>query len=613
MTDELLPYYNRELSFLRRMGAEFAQANPKIAGRLRLGPDSSEDPHVERLIEAFAYLTARIRHKLDDDLPELTEGVLGVLYPHYLAPVPSMSIVQFRLHPTQSELTTGYTVPRESVLETEPIQGEPCRFRSCYATTLWPVELKSASLSRPPFTAPVTRFSAQAAAVLQLTLRCNSEQVTFAKLPLNSLRFFLKGQSQHVFSLYELLFNNTLQIALASPGRKGEPTLLDRQCLRQVGFERDEGLLPYAPRSSLGYRLLSEYFGFTEKFLFFDLTGLTPQALKQAGNQLDIFFYLNRTTSDLEQNLNADMFRLGCTPIVNLFRQRAEPIKLTHNVYQYRVVPDARRPRATEVYSIDRVTATSPAGEQVEYVPFYSMQHAVQRGTEQPFWHATRKTAGESESRIDDGTEVLLSLVDLDFHPSAPANWTLDVETTCLNRDLPNRLPFGGDQPRLQLAEGGAPLGRILCLSPPTRTLRPSLRDGALWRLLSHLTLNHLSLVDNELGAEALRETLRLYDFSGSPEKSALVEGILSVNSRRVAGRVGGHLVGGFCRGVEVTVNFDEKRFSGSSVFLFASVLERFLALHCSINSFTKLTATIKGRDAALRQWPPRAGERVLV
>jgi type VI secretion system protein ImpG len=611
MSDELLPYYQRELAYIRKMGGKFADANPKIAARLRIAADTCEDPHVERMIEGFAYLTARIRHKLDDDFPELSDAMLGVLYPHYLAPVPSMAMVQFVLDRSQGELTSGYTVARGASIETEPIDGEPCRFQTCYPVTLWPIELESASLSGRPFTAPATPYSSQAAGVLKLELRCMSKDVNFGQLALQSLRFFLKGQDPHVYDLFELIHNNTLEIALASSPRDNAPVLLDRRKIRTVGFERDEGMLPYTARSFLGYRLLTEFFAFPRKFLFFELADMGGKHMSRVGNKLEIYFYLNRTTSDLEHNVDAATFRMGCTPIVNLFRQQAEPIELSHTQTEYHIVPDKRRPLATELYSVDRVSATS-AKEQAEFAPFYSFKHGTDASTERKFWYASRKPVPSGDDLSDTGTEVSLTLVDLDFKPSSPADWTMHVETTCLNRDLPYRLPFGGDQPRLQLTEG-APLCRLVCLTQPTPTLRPALKHGAVWRLISQLTLNHLSLTEGTDAAQSLQEILKLYDFADSSETRAMIEGILNVQSRRVVGRAPGHGAGGFCRGVEVAIHFSEPSFSGGGLYLFAAVLERFLGMYCSINSFSRLVATTTHREGVLRRWPPRAGEKILL
>jgi type VI secretion system protein ImpG len=612
MSDELLPFYNRELTYIRRLAAQFAEANPKIAGRLRMGADVNEDPHVERLIEAFAYLTARVRHKIEDDFPEITESLLGVLYPHYQAPIPSLTIVQFELDPAQDELTAGVVLPRDTAMETEPIQGEPVRFRTCYPTTLWPIDVKAATLSRPPFSAPATPRAGEAAAVLRLVLACRGKKTTFGMLGLGSLRFFLKGQPQHVHPLYELIFNHVLEIALANAPDDPSPVLLDRTCLRPVGFQRDEGLLPYTARSFLGYRLLSEYFAFPQKFLFVDLTGLGPEALGRLGSRLEVYLYLNKEVPDLEQSLSADTFRLGCAPAVNLFAQHAEPIQLTHTEFEYRVVPDARRPLANEVYAVERVTATTPDGAATEFRPFFSVRHAEEERAATAYWYAARRPADPVEGLTDHGTEVYLSLVDLDFRPETPADSVLDVEITCLNRDLPQRLPFGGGQPRLQLSEGEALVSRVSCLTPPTRTLRPNLRRGTLWRLISHLALNHLSLIDQDDKALALRELLKLYDFANSAETRQLIDGLVGIRSRRVVGRAAGAVAGAFCQGVEVTAQLDPDRFTGSGMLLFASVLEHFFALYCSVNSFSKFVATVKGREGELRRWPPRAGEKVL-
>jgi type VI secretion system protein ImpG len=331
--------------------------------------------------------------------------------------------------------------------------------------------------------------------------------------------------------------------------------------------------------------------------------------LARLGNRLELVFFLGRHVPDLEKNVDANTFQLGCTPVINLYRQRAEPIALTHARFEYRVVPDARRPLAHEVYSIDRVVATSPQNEQREYFPFYSVKHAEEAGRQQAFWHAARRPAGYAAGQVDRGTEMFLSLVDLEFRPAMPAKWTLDVETTCLNRDLPRHLPYGSGQPRLQLTTG-APLGRLRCLTPFTPTQRPALQRGTMWRLVSHLSLNHLSLVADGNRADALREILRLYDYQDSPETRAMIDAVRQVSG---VGRVSGGAASGFCRGFEVTVDFEEERFSGSGVYLFAAVLERFLGLYTSLNSFTRLIATTDRREEPLAKWPPRAGEQILI
>jgi type VI secretion system protein ImpG len=612
VSDELLPLYNRELAFIRRQGAEFALANPRIAARLRLSAEGSDDPHVARMIEAFAYLNARTRHKIEDEFPEVTDAMLGVLYPHYLAPIPSMSVVEFLLDRAQGEMTTGYAIPRGSMLETEPINGAPCRFRTAYPVTVWPFEVAAAAVRPQPFVAPAAPFSAGSVAVIAIELASFSAKAQFGKLAPDRLRFFLHGQPQHVYPLYEMLFQNVVGVAVARSPGDPRAAFLTPGAIEPVGFNPEEGLLPNSPRQFGGYHRLTEFFTFPHKYLFFDVVGLRSAIAEDHPGRLFLYLFLDRSLAQVEQNVSAETFRLGATPVVNLFTLRAEPIKVTHRESEYRVVPDVRRPAAHEVYSIDRVTATSPQGDEMEYLPFYSFKHGTVGRGQQTFWHASRRQAGSSGGKTDPGTEVYVALVDLGFNPAAPAEWTLHVDAHCLNRDLPHRLPFGPDEPFLQLPEGG-PIGRIRALLPFTPTYRPALRHGARWRLISHLCLNHLSISDEAEAADALKEILRLYDLADSPATRSIIDGVVQVASRRVTGRAGGGGPAGVCRGVQVRVKFDETRFEGQGLFLFASVLERFLALYTNVNSFSQLVAVAARGDREIKKWPPRAGDRPLL
>lgn len=603
MADEILTYYERELSFLRQTGAEFAASYPKIASRLLLEADKCEDPHVERLIQAFAFLAARIRYKLDDDFPEITDSLLSVLYPHYLAPVPSMAIVQFVLDAERGKLTEPFRIARGAKLFSPPVSGAPCRFHTAYPLTLWPLTVASARLGP----ADGLGASRRAVSVIRLGLRAHGG-TSIAGLRPDALRFFLHGEGHQTWPLYELLCNNVREVQLRpGAGRPGPPIRLGPDCIRPVGFAADEGLLPYGPRSFLGYRLLHEYFAFPEKFLFVDVTGLDAAAKAGFAEELEILIFLDHMPQ-LGDVIAPATFRLGCVPVVNTFDQIAEPIRVSETESEYRVVIDGRRQDATEVYSVDSVVSVSPDDpEPLVYQPFYSFKHEMDQAQQRTFWYTTRRP---SDRKGDAGTEVYLSLVDLDFKPSRPAADTLTVHVTCTNRDLPARLPFGGERGLLEL-EGAAPLSRILCLTKPTTVSRPRMGRGAQWRLISHLSLNYLSLVDG--GREALQEILRLYDFSGSPVVRQQIAGILDVRSRRVVGRPNSMPWNGFCRGLEVTVDFDEEHYVGTGVYLFASVLEHFFGLYSSLNSFTQLVARTRQRKELLKRWPPRAGEQILL
>jgi len=374
-----------------------------------------------------------------------------------------------------------------------------------------------------------------------------------------------------------------------------------------VGFDSDERVLPYSRRSFPGYILLFEYFCFPEKFLFFDLQGLNRLKGKGFKDTLDIRIYLDR---EAKSNLviNEDTFCTNATPAINLFNRIAEPIRVEQRKTKYRVVPDVRRQDSTEVYSVNGVTSSSQSspGKEVDFKPFYSIRHHLDEEDSlgrRAFWHVERRASGK---KGDSGTEVFLSFADLDFNPSDPGVEALTVHVTCTNRDLPVRLSFGDSSGDFNM-ETAAPVSRINSLIKPIPTRRPSLGAALQWRLISHLSLNYMSIVQG--GEDALREILSLYDFDNSPATRQQINGIVSLSSQHITKRMGQ----GFCRGVEVTIEFDEDKFVGTGLYLFASILERFLAQYVSVNSFSKLIVKTIQKKEAIKQWPPRNGNRVLL
>jgi len=604
MFNELHAYYNRELAYLRRLASDFAEQHPKIAGRLRLSGEMADDPHVERLLQGFAFIAARIHRKLDDDFPELTQGLLEVLYPHYLAPIPSMAIVEMAAKP---DLSSPIEIAAGTMLDSAPLHGESCRFRIGYPVTLWPIVIEAVSLTGRPIVAPANPRAAGAAGVLRLTLRCANPNLKLSELAPDSLRFFLRPQSPHAYKLYETLLNHAISIALADHANDPAPVISSPDNICAVGFDAGESLLPYPARSFTGYRLLTEYFAFPEKFLFFDLKGLSAKTLVSDKDVLEVFIYLNRTSIELERGVSKENFALGCAPIVNLFNQRAEPIRLDNRSADYRVVPDARRVGATEVYAIESVTGSAPDGRSRTFEPFFAVHHTTD---ETPaYWHMARHAAANA----DGGTEVFLSFVDGNFDPATDSNYTVSVETVCLNRDLPSRLPFGGGNPRLELVQASSAVAHLVCATAPTQTLRPPLGRGTRSRLVSHLVLNHLSITGGEDAADALRSILKLYDFHDSAQTRALIDSVHGISAQPGIARVPSAGTSGLCRGLDVLVEFEPAPFESGQGFLLATVIERFLALYVSINSFSRTTARVRGRADKLRTWPPRAGSRILL
>ncbi len=611
MRDELRNYYESELTFLRQMGAEFAEKHPKIASRLLLEPDRCEDPHVERLLESFALLAARVHLRIDDDFPQITQALLNILYPHYLRPIPSMTVVQFFPDAEGGKLTSSMQIPKGTVLYSRAVEGSPCRFRTCYDTTLWPLSVTQAQWLTPDRLNPPLR-SPGAVAVLRLVVECFPD-VSFEKLGVETLPFYLSGESAVTHTLYELLCRNCDRIVVRDPARpKSDALELAAESLDPLGFGEDEDVLPYPRRSFVGYRLLQEYFSFPEKFFFVALSGISELQRKGFTSKAEILFLISPFEQDgrhqrLEVAVDARTLRLGCTPIINLFDQSAEPILVDQTRYEYPIVPDARRRQAMEIYSVDDVSSMDPDTHQtVTYQPLYS-QRRTSEDASLAHWYTTRRP---STRKGDEGTEVFLSLVDLSARPLQLEYDTVRVRCTCTNRDLVSRLPFGSESGDFEMA-GNAAVRRIVALHKPTRTQRPPLEGRMLWSLISHLSLNYLSLTDDN--GEALRKILELYDFSGSPELKKQIGGIAAVKSSRHFARVTSGQGISFARGTRVELEFDEDRFSGGGVYLFASVLEKFLGLYVSMNSFSQLVARSRQRKEPLAEWPPRAGHSILI
>jgi len=608
MSESLLPFYNRELAALRRLAGEFAKDFPKVAGRLRITADGVvDDPHVDRLLEGVAFLGGRVQQRLEDELPEITDALLELLSPHLLAPVPSMTTL--RLSPKR-EARGPAIAPRGTPLETD-VRGEALRYVTCHAVTLWPITIEAVRLMGLPLAAPANPRAPGAAACLRITLRTIAPDLTMAETGLDTLRLHLRGSPQVSAGLHELLATSCVGIALADGPGDPSPTLIGPERIRPVGFERDEAALPWPQRAFDGHRLLTEYFAHPEKFLYLELTGLEARSLLQRSDKLEIFIYLSRAAPELERSVATDTLALHCTPAVNLFPQRCEPITLDGTQSDWLVIPDARRPAALEVHSIESVRESRPDGARRAVLPFQRL--AREGGPEEDAspmqWLALRGPAASPLS----GTETRLMLRDENFDPDAPADGVLTINATCINRDLPEQVPFGGGQPSLRIADPASPAASAECLSAPTTTLRPRLGERGAWRLVSHLALNHLGVMGGESAAVALREMLRLHDLRDTPESRAAIAGLVAVHSGPGIARIPGQRPGVFVRGLDVTLTFEAQAWSGGGLYLLGAVLERFLALQVSVNGFVRTRAMLRGRSTPVASWAPRSGTRVLL
>ena len=612
MREELLSYYQRELTYLRQLCAEYAREYPKIASRLQLEENRCEDPHVERLIEAFALIAARVHLKLDDGFPQITQSLLNVVYPHYVRPIPSATIVQFGADPEGGKQTAALEVPRHTTLFSKPVDGMPCKFRSVYETSVWPLEVIDARFVPPDRLDPPIK-GADAVAALRVELKC-FQDVTFEKLEIDKLRFYLHGEGSTVHALYELLLNNVDEIVARDPdpGSRVQATPLPPRAVQPVGFDPDDALLPYPRRSFAPYRLLQEYFAFPEKFLFVDIGPLDVLAEMGLKDTVELIFLISpferaERQDMLEAAVGAQTIRLGCSPAVNLFEHTADPVSVQQTRYEYEVVADSRRRDKMEIFSVDSVLALDPVSRgQVPCEPFYSFRH--RSGTEDKIYYQLHRS---SPLLRREGSDVEISLVDHLGKPRLTNFETLTVRCTCLNANLPSKLAFGDAKGDFE-TEGETAARRIVALHKPTRSIPPPMGGEALWRLISHLSLNYLSLVED--GKEALQELLRLYQYSDSSDIKRQINGILKVSSRRGFSRVSSDYGISYVRGVQVEIELDEDQFVGGGVYLFGNILERFLGQYVTLNSFSQLTLRTRQRgQEPVRKWQPRAGNRILL
>lgn len=598
--EDLLGHYQRELSYLRRMGRAFAETYPKVAGRLEISSGESPDPHVERLIESFAFLTGRIQQNIDAEFPQIPQALLGILYPQLVEPIPSMTIARFRVDPTRGKLTGGYALERGTELFATAPNGMTCRFRTCYPVTLWPLEVTWGGIeSTDGYDFLDTRTDVNAV----LRIRLESRADAIRDLDMNRLRFHLHGDRVTTDDLYELLFVHACGAALIADGDKKNTVPLPAAAIRPVGFEADEAVLEVPPHGQPAYHLLQEYFTFPDKYLFFDITQLDKA---DADRTLDLLIFLDKTPRQ-RLGIDAETFQLFATPAINLFGKTTEPVRIDGRKTEYRLAADQRRERTTEIHSIRSVTASNlPEADAYKVEPFFSFNHQAHQRGAQAFWAMRREATARSDLR---GTDCHITFLDLDYKPTLPATTTLYAHTWCTNRGLAEQLQAGA---LLQIEEG-APVHTIEALTKPTRQINPPIGGETLWRLVSHLSLNYLSLSHFDGSLQALREILRLYANTDDPAVEQQINGIVRMDCRRAVRRIGQDAWRGFARGVDVSLTFDERAFVGSSAILLASVLNRFLGLYASINSFSQLTVHSAQREGIWKRWPPRAGDQHLL
>lgn len=625
MNPALLRYYENELQHLRDMGGEFARDFPKIAGRLGLEAQACADPYVERLLEGFSFLAARVQMKVDAEFPRFTNHLLELVYPHHLAPTPAMAVVQLQPDMGEGSLAQGFTVPRGSPLHSQLGKDDltACEFRTAHDVTLWPVELAEAryfACGNQLDGIDLARMGGVKAA-LRLRLRAGAG-LQFSELALERLPLYLRGGDALPARLLEALLAQAAGIVAMPAAGAGTSAsapppwreFIPRSALRALGTADSEALLPPGPRSFQGYRLLQEYFALPQRFMFVELGGLGAATQRCAAPEIDIVVLFKRHEPQLE-TLDAANLGLYCTPAINLFPKRADRVHLSDRQSDYHVVPDRTRPMDYEIYQVQQVTGYGSGADAVQTFQSFYRANDLHTGTPGAYYQVRRDARRLSERQRRHGprssyvgSEIFLSLVDAAAAPFDTGLRQLGIDTLCSNRDLVLAMPLGSGRTDFTIATG-APVKSVRCIAGPTAPA-PSRAEGeTAWRLVSHLSLNYLSLLDQDdnTGAAAMRDLLRLYCGSVDAAAHRQVDGVRSVAAESIVRRlpVAGPITYG--RGLKIAVTLDEAAFEGAGVFVLGMVLERFFAKYASLNTFTE--TVVQTARGVVMTWPARMGQ----
>lgn len=624
MDTRLLKYYETELGFIREMGAEFAEAYPKIAGRLGMDGIEINDPYVERLVESFAFLTSRIQLELEMRYPQFTQHMLEIIYPHYLAPVPAMTIAQFT---PENGLDKAYRVKRGTKMRTPLRDGDQtaCEFRTSHDVDLWPLSISEVQYfaSRGEVVAAGFGEGNSARAAIRLRLRGPSG-MKLNTLNLKNLDLYLPGQDQGPWRLYEHLMSESVGVIGRSVNRRDDWIAAPPGAkVTPFGFDQSEALLPFPGQSFDGYRLLQEYFALPQRFFFARLDGLAPIMERCNGNEIDLYILFREARPELQQTLAPENFALYCTPVINLQDMRCDRVHIQRKDADHFVVVDRTAPMDYEIYAIQSVAGiTNDDDDDIEFRAFYAADDFTAAGESHEAYYAVRrrmrqrsekqKLKGTRTSYL--GSDVFLSLVDRTEAPYQGNLEQLAVKALCTNRDLPLLVQTKGEIGDFEPVSGG-PIRGIAAVAPMSTPKSSSAVDGsAAWRLISHLSLNYLSIddADRGSGAAAIRELLGIYIPRGDRNLQKQLEGVVQVETRPIVRRMSDEVLSTAVRGLEVKVTFDESYFEGTGVYLLGAVLEAFFAKYVSLNSFTETVIATTDRGEIAR-WNPRSGKRRMI
>lgn len=567
-------YYEQELNHLRTLAGEFSRRNPALAPLL--GSATAVDSDVERLLEGVAFLTGLVRQRLDDDFPEFTQGMAQLLFPHFLQPLPCMTVLQFS---PRSQDGDSIHVPAGTSYASLPVDDAPTVFRSVFPVTIEPLTLESAMWTEQ---SPGVRAT--------LELRFRFLNTTAEQWHASRLRFFLGGSFSEASRLYRLLRQSLESVEISSPG--GPATQLPSSAIQASGFSPSMPLLPWPVGAHPAWRILQEYFALPEKLLFLDLEHLDAWRHRE-GQEMHIRFRL-RGCPDWIPHVDDDSFIMNATPAVNLYEVDGHPIHVNHRQAEHRIQTASQYRRHTRIFSVARVTARDENGTDIEMRPFSAFALG------QPTYQARIRPSPLESGGYD-------HYLSIPYTQGAPQrDYALSLRLLCTDGERPNDLRLGDICAPTDNSPPMVSCANIMSVTPHRN---PFIQGDLLWRVLSHQKSNHVTLIDRD----HLQSLLLLYlpQRDGNRDGAALrqIESIESVRATAHRRMVRGAPVEGSrilidCRGDHFA--------SPGSLYLFGCMLDEFFSGCAAMNTFTELL--LKDTNSGdIQAWPAKTGQQLLL
>ncbi len=610
MDEELLKYYNQELAYLRKQGTKFAEAYPKIGGRLKLGADNTDDPFVGRMVESFAFLSARLQCKLDEQTDELADAFINLMYPHYELPLPAYTILKFEPKKSSDQCTT---IPRNTNLAAQ-LNDTTCTFTTNYKTKVWPI-----SITKLQYQKDISNLrddiDSQTKACLAFEFQSLKNGVNVSELKIDKLRLYMNIGSIFAQTLLARLHNNVDSIILMNSNDGSQIIKLDaRSHLRPVGFADDEFLLPYPAHVLTSFRLLTEYFAYPEKFYFIDIINLHRHIPHQWGDSFKLYLLFNQYDTELVDVIDMHSLQLGCTPVLNIFEKQAETIRVDNTQYEYQVIADhTAQTEQLEVYQIQGIDLVSASNKHYYCLPYFSRSFNDAEQTKGIYWTAQRKTCASLGEYHLPGHETFVRLNDTDLDPGDANHLLLAPQVLCTNRNMACTLPFSSNGLTWSFTHGQHELisaTRALRSISQTRYRKNELSKRS--DIIGHVAMNHFGYGHDNENLAMLKSALKLYCYDSEHDSLLLTKGISAVHTKKITQR---HLLQGkytFCSGIEFCIEIDTDYFPIYSAYLFGCVMHHFLNGQCSVNSFIKLIIQSKQKEE-LYQWPVSLGQKSML